>query len=691
VRGAVSVLAAAGLVVAGAGFSPAVAEASPTKSAAASPTGAVTDLAHLDWLLGTVPLVPGVPGHSTYEQSSQPTALAPWVYANHNADGSFTRVGGGAITDAAKGYYAQGAYDADDIARTAVVYVRDWQQNHDAASEQRAYEVLRDLAYLQTTSGPDAGDVVLWQQSDGTLNPTPTPPDSPNPSDSGESFWLGRTIWAFGEAYGAFEGTDPAFASFLQQRLDLAIGALQRQSLSQYGRFEESNGVRVPAWLITGSTSASAEAALGLDAYVKADPSDARARTALADEAQGLADMASGSVDQWPFGALLSDTSSQSEWNAWGGLAPAALSDAAVVLGRPDWQKAAVADVAQFTPQLLAAGGPDNELSPTVSDASQIAYGVDSLVESSITVADNTGDRGLEAIAAIAAAWYFGANPAGVPVYNPATGVCTDGISAGGQVNLNCGAESTIHTELSMLALDAHPQIRALATSLTSDSAVDGMRTVEAESGTLTGDASVVTPPSDSTGSATWSGDAYVQAGNGSTVTMNLPQGAGPANLYPVVNRGIAPAGTTAWTSSDGRTTTMLGSTPNGGLGPQGIAPLPSLIHPLSLPVPSPQGAVSVTAHVHGDAQLDAVLVQPVVSQLALSGAASALELYVSASTRPDVQRTTMGAAATVCEYDAAGRLIAASTAPRGPGVVPLAPGGFSTVASGPGAAACFR
>ena len=41
-------------------------------------------------------------------------------------------------------------------------------------------------------------------QPDGTLNPSPTPVELPDPSDSGESYWLARTIWALGEGYAAF-------------------------------------------------------------------------------------------------------------------------------------------------------------------------------------------------------------------------------------------------------------------------------------------------------------------------------------------------------------------------------------------------------------------------------------------------------------------------------------------------------
>ena len=88
----------------------------------------LTNLAHLDFLLDDVPLLAGVAGHTTYRAAQEPVARAPWVYADRQADGSFHRVGGGPITDAARGWYAQGAYDADDISRAAVVYLRDWKQ-----------------------------------------------------------------------------------------------------------------------------------------------------------------------------------------------------------------------------------------------------------------------------------------------------------------------------------------------------------------------------------------------------------------------------------------------------------------------------------------------------------------------------------------------------------------------------------
>ncbi|GAA4150359.1 hypothetical protein [Leifsonia shinshuensis] len=677
--------AATGAALAAAVLVPALAapaDAAPAPAAPAAPT--LTNLAHLNFLLDDVPLLPGVAGHSTYRQSQEPTARAPWVYANRNADGSFTRVGGGPITNAAKGWYAQGSFDADDISRAAVVYLRDWRQNGTAASRASAYELLRELTYLQVDSGPNAGNVVLWQQHDGTLNPSAIPADQPNPSDSAESYWLARTVWALGEGYAGFQKSDPAFASFLQQRMSLALRSLERQSLAKYGTTETANGVTVPGWLIVGSASPTAEAVLGLSAYTAAAPGDTPARTDLQSYAKGIARLSSGGTGQWPFGALLPEANSPTFWHAWGGMQPAALTAAATQLHDGGLQNAANTDLASFTPQLLASGGPDNGWTPTPADPSQIAYGVDSRVEGLVAASDATGSTGLATLAGAQAAWYFGANPAGVPVYDPATGVCVDGIGGDGGVNHNCGAESAIHTELSMLALDAHPAIKREALALTHRSAVDGLQVVEAEKGALTGPATVVTPPSAWTGSANWSGGAYVSAATGATVTMTLPAGHAAARILPIEDLGpdgtaTSGSGTTAWTASAGNRTVQLGTSQNVRPGAQGIAPSPVFLLPRTLPVSAPADATTITARVSGQGRLDAVLVQPVVSHLGLTGSSS-LDVYVNATSATVPQHLGSSGPVLATRYDASGHQVGAPIPLNGHGTVTVVPGGFTTV-----------
>ncbi|MFD0504482.1 hypothetical protein ACFQ0G_19265 [Streptomyces chiangmaiensis] len=289
-------------------------------AAAASGEGAreLTNLAHLDSLTATV-APPRLPGHETYRQDAMPDLGVLWVYADHLADGTYRPTGGGTY-DPASGTYGQGAYDADDIARAAVVYLRHWRADHDEHSRREAYQLLRGLTYLQTSTGPDAGNVVLWMQPDGTLNPSPTPKDNPDPSDSGASYWVARTIWALGEGYAAFKDADPHFAAFLRERLDLAVAAVDREVLVRYGQYRTIHGARVPAWLIADGADASAEAVLGLNAYLRALPGQGNtaARTTLSQLADGIAAMGAGSPRQWPYGAILPWASSRSDWHAWG-------------------------------------------------------------------------------------------------------------------------------------------------------------------------------------------------------------------------------------------------------------------------------------------------------------------------------------------------------------------------------------
>ncbi|CAA9588053.1 MAG: hypothetical protein AVDCRST_MAG86-4210 [uncultured Truepera sp.] len=173
-------------------------------SAFAAAPEPLANLSHLDFL--TVPVTPPEgAGHSTYRLDEEPELLALWTYAEPLEDGSGYRHVGGGDYDAATDTWSQGAFNADDLTRAAVVYLRHWRASGEESSRASAYELLRTVAYLQTvTKGPSEGNVVLWMQPDGTLNPSAEPVELPDPSDSGASYWLARTVWAFGEGYAAF-------------------------------------------------------------------------------------------------------------------------------------------------------------------------------------------------------------------------------------------------------------------------------------------------------------------------------------------------------------------------------------------------------------------------------------------------------------------------------------------------------
>jgi YD repeat-containing protein len=639
----------------------------------------LTNLSHLDFLTTTVD-PPAQQDHTTYRLAEQRDVEVLWVYADHQADGSFRRVGGGDY-DASTNTYGQGAFDADDISRAAVAYLTAWKQLGDDRARQHAFELLRGLTYLQDASGPDAGNVVLWMQPDGTLNPSATPPDDPDPSDSGSSFWLGRTIWALGTGYAAFKTADPAFASFLRDRLSLALDAVERQDLATYGQWQVVDGLRWPSWLIADGADISSEALYGLIAYYRAS-GDERVRRDLAELATGVAAM---TTTGWPYGALMPWTRSRSLWHSWAGEMAGALAAAGSTMGRTDWTRAAVGETAQFTPHLLVQGGPDNEWLPAPIYRDQIAYGADVTLRNLLSTADATRRTSLRQLASVAASWYFGNNPAHAPTYDPRTGVTIDGISPAGEINLNSGAESTIHGVMSMLALDAAPDVAHWARAAGVTDRVSWSY-AEAESGQLSGAASVVHPDSSWTGESQWSGDQYVSLSSGGSVAVpvQLPT-TDRYVVMPVFDRQVAP------TSSVG-TRLALGGVPagvqqQGGAGAQGVTSVPGYLDVGSQPTSRPvrAGASSLVMSYVGDgrpARLDGVLLQPELEWVVLGAPGSPGQALLR-SFAPDVRHQVIDAGSghvTAYAYDRQGRLVGTATGRKGRVNAPVAPSGFTVV-----------
>ncbi|HEX5727908.1 hypothetical protein [Microbacterium sp.] len=644
------------------------APAAASVTAAAAP---LTNLAHLDFLLDEATPPTEVPGHTTYRLAEEPTLILPWTYADSRPGGTFQRVGGGKL-DEATGLWGQGAYNADDVARAAVVYLRHWALTGAETSRDSAYEMLRSITYLQTDDGPNAGNVVLWMQPDGTLNPSADPVELPDPSDSGPSYWLARTIWALGEGYAAFQDADPEFAAFLEERLALSVAALDRQVLTRYGEWAESDGMRVPAWLIVDGADASAEAVLGLAARVEAQPADTAAADAMRKLAEGIAAMSAGSVRSWPYGAILPWAQSRSMWHAWGSLMPAALAEASVVLGDDGLAQPAIADAASFTPTLLTAGGPDNGWFPSPTDRVQIAYGADSRLQSLLAVADATGSGGFEALAGMQAAWFFGANRAGEPMYDPATGITFDGLEEDGGINRNSGAESTIHGLLSMIALDARPGLAARASSVTTIAERAGLELVEAESAVET-DGAISTPES-WTGESSWSENALTLA-PGQHAVFDIGAADVRRWVEPVVWSSPSQDGSRSWWSSERVPLGVLSESAPA----QGISPTPGVLlpHSLQLPVFANRQQVRVDV-LSGSLQLDALLVRPVASRLVLTGDGGVTELVHSSSAAPQPIRIGRdGESAAVVVYDASGAEVRTYEL-RGARSVPVPSGGFA-------------
>lgn len=656
-------------VVAGLLMAVTLSAAEPRTTAGAAP---LTKLAHLDFL-GDRVRPTAQARHTTYRLAQEPEFGALWTYADKQADGGYKRLGGGDF-DEKRNTWSQGAFNADDMARAAVVYVRHWKQTGDASSRRAAYDMLRGLTYLQTTSGRYAGNVVLWMQLDGTLNPSAKPVELPDPSDSDASYWLARTVWALGEAYPAFRRADPAFAQFLKQRLDLGIDALDRQVLDAYGRCLNIDGRRTPRWLVNDGADASAEAVLGLAVYVRTGGTPT-ARRVLRQLSEGIAALSGGDARHWPFGGVLPWALSRSDWHAWSSQMAGALTRAAEVTGNASWRRVAARDSFTFDPWLLTSGGPDNGRLPARADATQIAYGADSRVQNLLA----TGG-GARQIAGIVAAWFFGANASKAPTYDPATGVTFDGVAADGAANQNSGAESMIHGLLTMIALDANPAVKRIAMTAGVRDVV-GVQYVEAEDGRLGSGATAVKPKSPWTGESQYSGGGYASLGDGGTAALDLAPHP-DALVMPVVD---LQAGSSAVTTFEAGNRT-LGAVRSGAIGAKGASPAPGALLPVTLETDLPDSARTVTVTTRstgGDtASLDALMIQPLISQMVLGGDGHGTALLRSAATA--TTRTTVAVpgsgTAQVWSYDGQGRLLSHTNSTAADVPVNVAAGGVTLV-----------
>ena len=420
----------------------------------------------------------------------------------------------------------------------------------------------------------------------------------------------------------------------------------------------------------------------------RARPGDARARRDLERLAEGVAGMAlSTSAQTWPFGAILPYAGSRSLWHPWADQMAGALATAGSTLGEATFTAAAVREVARFTPHLLVQGGADQGWLPAPAELAQIAYGADATLQNLLRTADASGRDGFRKLAAVQAAWYFGNNRSSAQMYDPATGRTFDGLEADGRINRNSGAESTIHGLLSMLALDAHPDVAAAATSRNARADQVTWSLVEAESGTLAGVATVVTPASAWTGESLWSGGRYVELGPGSGVSVSttLPE-TGRYRLLPVFDRQEAPVHSrgTRHRLDDA----PLGIEWHGGAGPQGVSPTSGYLDIGNVGTNRvlQAGLVTVESSYVGDGapvRLDALLVQPEVERLLLAGDGGRQGILHSWSSQRRLATVDAGAGRlTAFAYDANGRLVK-TTRGTGAFAVPVEPYGFTYLIGG--------
>ena len=654
--------------------------------AAAQDIDGIINLAHLEFLHDIVEELPEQEGHETIDPEEPLDAW--WTYADRREGDVYERVGGGAY-DPATNTWGQGAYNLDDVARAAIVYMNHYRYYGDQLSYDRGYGALRHVLYMQTLTGENAGNFVIWMQPDGTLNPTPTPPDDPNPADAGFSWWAARAMWALAEGYHTYRDTEPELIQVIEERMALAMDALDRQVLAPNdGQYIDLHGYLIPAWFIGDGADASSIALIGLTRYFQAT-GDGTAERLARQLAEGIEQFQLGDPVTWAFQAHLPWAGSISNWHAWGVRMVKSLALAGETFGEHRWIVSADQEANQFLTHELVSIGPINGLLPAPNDLVQINYGNEVLTTNLLALADATGKQAYSILAGLQATWWFGNNPAGEPMYDPATGRGYDGIEPDGRINRNSGAESVISALLGLMEVLQNP---VASEYLRYDEIVEivGWTKYEAEAGDLSGGAEAVVADPAWTGEALWSGGAYVALERGERVSIPVTaEVTGRYRLFIVYDKQLGPAHEVAVEVR------VNGARPlphfQGGADDPGASPNDSYLWMDSIAFPGVLQAGDHTITIRGlrgEARIDAILLQPIIEYRMLGdGEGNTVTLLKSLSGLPDAGRLPLrGESVVIRTFSSNGRLLSErSHTVRGPELlVPVPRYGYAVVEASP-------
>jgi multiple sugar transport system substrate-binding protein len=328
----------------------------------------------------------------------------------------------------------EGIASVDDAARAAVVYLRDYEMTGDTRSHD---EALGLLAFITAMEQGD-GEFVNFIDSAGRLN------RNAESSRKSMSYWAARSIWALGEAVRVLGPRDSAQLSIMRPVLDRALARMAREVDAGH--------------LIGESTTATSEALLGVLSLEQSRHSPAYASLGQR-TADLIAAKSAGSMTNAPWGAHIDGPGAP--WHAWGSRSVEALATAQNTLGRSDYGASARKEADGLWGRFLLAG----QIPAEVSNAGaakwypQIAYGIGSIVDGYLALAETSSDPRYAVFAGLTAAWFLGSNPERLSMYDERSGRTFDGIDGPRplKVNRNSGAESTVEAVLALQRVTSNP------------------------------------------------------------------------------------------------------------------------------------------------------------------------------------------------------------------------------------------
>jgi hypothetical protein len=344
----------------------------------------------------------------------------------------------------------EGIACVDDAARALIFYIRYYNVTKDKKSLDKIGKLTNFLLYMQAENGFYYNFIWKDYTKDTTYKTSVAEPN----------WWSWRAIWGLAEAQKFYIKRDKEKFNLIKQSLDKGINStiswLNKNSSDSVFSF---GGFNLPAVIPSGTASDQAAVIVkGLTAYYEVNK-----KTSVKKEIEhlcnGIMRMQVGDKDNFPYYAFLSW---QNTWHMWGNSQSDALINAGKLLHKQEYINSALKEIRNFYPFLINNGYINyfsvEKISGKIvikenSEFSQIAYGIRPVVMACLSAGDTVSGK----LAGEAAEWLLGKNVLGKAVYNPKTGVCFDGINNAKEINNNSGAESTIESLLTLLAIEQNP------------------------------------------------------------------------------------------------------------------------------------------------------------------------------------------------------------------------------------------
>ena len=345
----------------------------------------------------------------------------------------------------------------DDVARAALVYLRSSKFSTDTAVQAKVYNLVRFILEMQSSNGY----FFNFLFTSGLINMGGvTSIDNPN-------WWSWRALQALTEAEPFIKNKDVVLYNKMDVAINKLVANIKRDFVNLPQTTKDVNGITIPQWLPQGSgTDQSALLIVGLIPYCVAG-NDVVIKGYIKKLADGIVLMQHGDAAQAPYGCFLSW---ENTWHAYGSLQAYALLQAAVLLNDAQYATKAMTEIDNFYVSQLQ-NGFKNSFELTITGGTyqilneksfdQIAYGIEPMVFAATEAFKITGNYKYADMAGHLAAWFLGANAAGISMYDTVTGRCYDGISSSSSVNYNSGAESTIEALLTLEKVEAYPLVKA--------------------------------------------------------------------------------------------------------------------------------------------------------------------------------------------------------------------------------------